>query len=595
VTATPAGFTDADNDTLSYSYVWKKNGVVISGQTGSTLDLSQPGFGDKGDTISVEVKASDGTDSSAAATDSVVVKNSPPVVGTVSLSPSSASEPKTNQTLTATPAGFTDDDAADTLTYNYVWKKNGVVIAGETGNTLNLGTAGNGDKGDTITVEVKASDGTAESAAASDSTTVKNSLPVAGAVAITPDSSTEPKTNDTITATVSAFSDADSDSLSYTYVWKNGSTTVKTTAAASSLTDTLDLSVAGNGNKGDVVMVSVTASDGEATSGSATDSVTVKNTAPELASPGDKTIAEGSTLAFSLSAADADNDPLSYTMSGGKSTPDDAMSLTSGGAFSWTPGDNYGFNVTFTASDGTGSDAKTVSISSTNVNPTASSPSLVFNSATGEVTAGLSYQDVGWHDTHSARFDWTIDGVSSSDTVPGTGADSSSTPPKEAGTASKTRKLSPGCHTVAVSAVVRDDDGGESSSLTIATATTIDVYTIGFAPPIMDNERNIARYGNIVPVKVRVTSGCTGTAITSLSLFLSYVEGTGDSITGTEQIAETVSAADGTGGQMRTADSMYIYNFTTKPLTANKDYTLRVKVGSQSGPVILTAVLQPKK
>jgi hypothetical protein len=46
---------------------------------------------------------------------------------------------------------------------------------------------------------------------------------------------------------------------------------------------------------------------------------------------------------------------------------------------------------------------------------------------------------------------------------------------------------------------------------------------------------------------------------------------------------------------MRTADGMFIYNFTTKPLVAGNVYTLRVRYGAADGPILLSAVLQPKK
>ena len=38
--------------------------------------------------------------------------------------------------------------------YTYQWTKNGIDIAGATGSTLNLATAGNGDRGDVIRVRV---------------------------------------------------------------------------------------------------------------------------------------------------------------------------------------------------------------------------------------------------------------------------------------------------------------------------------------------------------------------------------------------------------------------------------------------------------
>ncbi len=180
---------------------------MISGQTGNTLDLSQAGNGNKGDVISVKVTVSDGTDSDTAS-DDVTVVNSAPVAGTVSISPAS---PTTNQTLTATPAGFTDADG-DTLTYSYVWKKNGTVIAGETGNTLDLSQSGNGNKGDKITVSVTASDGTASSSAASDEVTVADSAPTLQLTL----ASASAQYSDAIQSITATANDADGDPITLT-------------------------------------------------------------------------------------------------------------------------------------------------------------------------------------------------------------------------------------------------------------------------------------------------------------------------------------------------------------------------------------------
>ena len=58
-------------------------------------------------------------------------------------------------------------------------------------------------------------------------------------------------------------------------------------------------------------------------------------------------------------------------------------------------------------------------------------------------------------------------------------------------------------------------------------------------------------------------------------------------------VAENVSNAD-TGTQMRVNGGGYIYNFTTKTLTQAQDYTIRIRVGSTTGPIILRALFQPK-
>ena len=57
LTATPAGFSDADADGLTYTYVWFRNGVVIDGATTNTLPASVFPAGDE---VRVEVRAEDG-------------------------------------------------------------------------------------------------------------------------------------------------------------------------------------------------------------------------------------------------------------------------------------------------------------------------------------------------------------------------------------------------------------------------------------------------------------------------------------------------------------------------------------------------------
>ena len=60
VSAVPSGFADADGDAVSYQYQWFRNGTAISGATGRTLNLADPGNGDAGDMVAVDVTALDG-------------------------------------------------------------------------------------------------------------------------------------------------------------------------------------------------------------------------------------------------------------------------------------------------------------------------------------------------------------------------------------------------------------------------------------------------------------------------------------------------------------------------------------------------------
>ncbi len=61
-------------------------------------------------------------------------------------------------------------------------------------------------------------------------------------------------------------------------------------------------------------------------------------------------------------------------------------------------------------------------------------------------------------------------------------------------------------------------------------------------------------------------------------------------------IIDNVNNPD-TGSRMRTVDSMYMYNLTTKNngFVAGQDYTIRIRAGSSTGPIILKALFQPKK
>src|SRR5207248_659380 len=193
----------------------------------------------------------------ATVNDSATVVNSAPVA-TVSLDSAS---PKTNDTLTAT-ATRSDADG-DAVSLHYVWKNGSTVVrdvtksagtSADLTDSLNLALAGNGSKGDTITVRSDERRVADDGSTVNDSATVVNSAPVA-TVSLGDHS---PKTNVLLTATAT-LSDADGDAVSLHYVWKNGSTVVrdvtKSAGTSADLTDSLNLALAGNGSKGDTITV----------------------------------------------------------------------------------------------------------------------------------------------------------------------------------------------------------------------------------------------------------------------------------------------------------------------------------------------------
>jgi hypothetical protein len=306
ITATPSGFSDANGDPLTYHYRWLRNGTEIPGATTNTLDLSQPGNGNSGDTVRVEVYATDGKGAASdAASRNVAVANTAPTTGSVNVAPA---PPSTNDVVRAMRDGFADIDG-DQLSYRYQWFRNGTAIAGATARTLDLGAAGNGDQGDLIEVEVRADDargGLSPVVRAGASITSTNAAPVAGTASLSPSTV---RSDDTLTATPSGFVERDGQPITYQYRWfRNG------TVLAGATSSTLDLSQPGNGDRGDTIRVEVTGRDPVgALSEPVETSATVVNRAP---APGSVTVKP---------VAPATNDVASAALSGFSDVDGDAV------------------------------------------------------------------------------------------------------------------------------------------------------------------------------------------------------------------------------------------------------------------------------
>ncbi|MBP7051857.1 MAG: hypothetical protein KBE65_12655 [Phycisphaerae bacterium] len=160
---------------------------------------------------------------------------------------------------------------------------------------------------------------------------------------------------ETLTFTVSA-TDANGDALTYTAAG------LPTGATFSNRTFTWTPSASDIGTH----QVTFTVSDGSnQDSETLTITVTRSNDAPVLGAIGNKTANENQAVGFSISAADADGDAITYSASG---LPTGAT--FTGRTFAWTPGyDQAGdYSVTFVASDGLAQDSKTITISVVNVN-----------------------------------------------------------------------------------------------------------------------------------------------------------------------------------------------------------------------------------
>ena len=143
-----SGISDFDG-LGAFSYQWQRNGVNISGATGSTYTLSNP---DVGAVIDVVVTYTDGKNNltilTSKPTSAVLNVNDPPV-GSVTIS----GTPQPGQTLTASN-NLTDGDGIGTISYQ--WQSNSQNITGATGTSYVVAA---GDIGKQISVIASYVDG----------------------------------------------------------------------------------------------------------------------------------------------------------------------------------------------------------------------------------------------------------------------------------------------------------------------------------------------------------------------------------------------------------------------------------------------------
>ena len=167
--------SDADAmDTLTYEYRWYLDGNIQSSLDGLS---PLPSFATRnGDSWEIEMRVSDGTDSSAWMKSSPVVigsttSNTPPSVDSVTITPSN---PTTETDLTAL-AISSDADMDSIVNTEYRWMKNGIETDVESQTLSSLNTM----KGDSWSVSVRVNDGTTWSTwQSSPSTTIENTAPV---------------------------------------------------------------------------------------------------------------------------------------------------------------------------------------------------------------------------------------------------------------------------------------------------------------------------------------------------------------------------------------------------------------------------------
>ncbi|MHC4366989.1 MAG: putative Ig domain-containing protein [Planctomycetota bacterium] len=329
--------TDVDGDAITYSATGLPTGATFSGQTFNWT----PASGQTG-TYNITFIASDGSaqDSETVTVTVSLTGNQVPVLSLI------GNKSVNENTLLTVAVSATDGDG-DPLTYFAGGLPDGARFFGQTFSwTPTYTQAG------TYNVTFVVSDGTAQ-----DSETVAitvnniNQLPVLAAIG-----SRSVNEGSRLSFSVSA-TDADGDALTYAATGLPSGATF----SGRTFTWTPGYTQAGTYSANFIV------SDG-ANQDSETVTITVNNVnrEPQLAWIGNRAAYSGSTLSFTISAVDPDNDPIVYSATGLPS----GATLT-GRYFTWTPRpDQEGSHrVTFIASDGMAQDSETITIAVDDTSP----------------------------------------------------------------------------------------------------------------------------------------------------------------------------------------------------------------------------------
>ena len=387
-------------ETLTISSVTQgTNGAVVITNSGADLTYDSNNNFNGSDSFTYTI--SDGNGGSDTATVNVTVSASDdvPAITSSSISPSN---PTTNQTLTAN-ATVTDVDGDTTTTYQ--WRKNGVDIGGATSSTLNLGSAGNGDKGDSIDVVITVADSVTTVASTPTAVVIQNSAPVASAGSTTTN-------EDTTSATITlGATDADAaDTLSYSIVSGPSNGTLGTLSGN-------QLTYTPNANYNGSDSFTFKANDGTIDSNTATVSITVNavNDAP-VSSPVTDSTNEDIAKTITLSSSDVDGNSLTYIIVSGPTNG--TLGAISGNQVLYTPNGNYNGVDSFTYKTNDGAVDSNIATVSLTVNAVNDAPTVTLNSPNGtEVWRGGGSQNITWTaadvegSTVTINLDYTTDGT----------------------------------------------------------------------------------------------------------------------------------------------------------------------------------------
>lgn len=276
--------TDIDDDSsvFSYAFAWLLNDTYVAGQTTNKLDSS---LFTRGDGIQCQVVPSDLEDAGDAAVSTLVyVQNSPPVVESVLLTPTTA---YTTNDLLCTVGDVSDADNDTATDFAFSWYINGEVLlvtvpvdntTSEVEYTNSILTANYTQVGDSVECLISAYDGFDwGETSSSDPKMIQNTPPVVTSVEITPNT---PDSFSNLTCTVLDVFDVDAtgnDTYTYYFIWVVNNITIQRT---NSSTTNMDLFDQNHFVKNDVVSCYAAANDTTLGAYTKAENVSIANSPP---------------------------------------------------------------------------------------------------------------------------------------------------------------------------------------------------------------------------------------------------------------------------------------------------------------------------
>ncbi len=310
--------SDADDDPVSFEFIWSVNGTAIA--TSETLPLTalQPG-----DQVQLQLIPRDGEGAGAAVLSEIaVVQNQIPTVDHFELTPPN---PYTSDDIEISYA--VSDADGDTVSSSVQWSINGVVVSNQ-GASLSHSLMG---AGDLVTAHLVPNDGYDSGAAAIESVTILNTIPSLSSASIVP---VEPSVEDTLSCVPGGWTDPDHGVEAYVYSWTvNGGSVIGTATG--------ELALAGF-SAGDEVQCTVAPNDSINLGASVTSaSVTIRNAPPTLSNFTLDNLApyRADVITLSYSSSDADGDAFTEQLDwqlNGSSVSNSGLSFALAGTL---PGD----------------------------------------------------------------------------------------------------------------------------------------------------------------------------------------------------------------------------------------------------------------